>query len=892
MGGGSSGAMDTQVTENNIIKGTIIDSKTKAPIAGAFVTLINSRGSLHSTTDKEGKFEQEIGHSRDKDIKIEVAFLGYKLYQEYFSNETRIVDVGKIRMEEDIENLDEAVVQARRILFKDLGDTTVFFPANIQVHEGATMLDALAKMPGVEATENGVKIFGKSVERTYVNGKAIFGENDPMVALNNLDAELVSKVLAYDEFDERDALIKGKHAKKRRVINLVTFDFINQSLNLSATAGIGMDLNRNADDKYRARYLAGISGGLFNEKQQIQLNIKSHNALGIKNGAPDHKISMSGGDYALNHTASLKYTRKLPKNWKISLGYSFDDKNSENKSIKHNEYIDLVSNDINRQYYDTTSTNIFNRAHKASVEVDKFGKKHMSNLMANAVFNDNETNNSSLNKVLMDNQLFSQTTTKNNRYSRGEKYSLFGSNFININPKHSLHIMYDVNYNNGDICGDRIEDSLNRADNKYIITVGNGESLKLGGNLGYTLNSIKAGAFSLNYDVKYERGSDYNIARNINTGIIDSTVTRKMTTNHLNQNLALRYDLNLAKWRFSANLALQNTNIGREDRFPGTFNWGKNYQALLPSLNIGYSEGFGKASYDLSYSSSATAPFVEQVSNKLDYTNPLFLSSGNSLLNQEYGHNLSLSFNKPLFKIQGSYSLKIGANIRNNVIGTKNTFFSDAVYLPEYSYTTTPGAILTTYDNLGTSYGANFSGSFDCTIKQLRPSISLRYNFSQSPIAIGNTTTNVIEHRPTLGLNLMSNFKKLPLNFSFTSNTSYIDSKSPLGISDKAINTNITAGVYTDFLSRMFLDIQANYYLEHSFTQDINRVNDVMLNASIGCRVFKNRRGKVSFTCNDILNSSTAFSSIITAESISKSWTYKNARYFMFTFSYRFSKNK
>lgn len=70
--------------------------------------------------------------------------------------------------------------------------------------EGEKVLEILRQMPGVDVSDGGVKIFGKAVERTYVNNRLLFGE-DPTTALKQLEAEEVASIHSYDEVDDQPA---------------------------------------------------------------------------------------------------------------------------------------------------------------------------------------------------------------------------------------------------------------------------------------------------------------------------------------------------------------------------------------------------------------------------------------------------------------------------------------------------------------------------------------------------------------------------------------------------------------------------------------------------------------------------------------------------------------
>lgn len=61
-------------------------------------------------------------------------------------------------------------------------------------------MNIVEQLPGTETDDHSVKIMGKQVTKTYIDGRLIFG-SDPMAALKNLSATDVLKIKAYDEYE-------------------------------------------------------------------------------------------------------------------------------------------------------------------------------------------------------------------------------------------------------------------------------------------------------------------------------------------------------------------------------------------------------------------------------------------------------------------------------------------------------------------------------------------------------------------------------------------------------------------------------------------------------------------------------------------------------------------
>ena len=106
--------------------------------------------------------------------------------------------------------LTDRIIQLRAVTVKGKistmvyrDDTIRFNPQGINILEDDVARNILEQMPGVQVSEQGVKVAGKDVEKTYVDGKKIFGEN-PMNALNHLPANDVVYISAYDEDEHKE----------------------------------------------------------------------------------------------------------------------------------------------------------------------------------------------------------------------------------------------------------------------------------------------------------------------------------------------------------------------------------------------------------------------------------------------------------------------------------------------------------------------------------------------------------------------------------------------------------------------------------------------------------------------------------------------------------------
>ena len=80
-----------------------------------------------------------------------------------------------------------------------INDTAMFNSAAYKLPEGSSVEDLIRKLPGVKISEDGtITVNGKVVQQIKVNDK-VFWTDDKTIALNQLTADMIEKVKAYDK---------------------------------------------------------------------------------------------------------------------------------------------------------------------------------------------------------------------------------------------------------------------------------------------------------------------------------------------------------------------------------------------------------------------------------------------------------------------------------------------------------------------------------------------------------------------------------------------------------------------------------------------------------------------------------------------------------------------
>ena len=160
------------------------------------------------------------------EIKVVVEAGGYEPWEKTIAvdqkSRQRKVSLGSISLAPKTKerHLDEVTVKATRLKFFYHGDTLVYNADAFKLPDGSMVEDLIKKLPGIVQDENGNFTFnGKNISQILVDGKEFFGNNRNLV-LQNLPAEIVDKVKAYDRKSDMARITGIDDGNERTVLDL------------------------------------------------------------------------------------------------------------------------------------------------------------------------------------------------------------------------------------------------------------------------------------------------------------------------------------------------------------------------------------------------------------------------------------------------------------------------------------------------------------------------------------------------------------------------------------------------------------------------------------------------------------------------------------------------
>jgi hypothetical protein len=865
------------------------------PASAVLLRLISGKDTLNTQSAVDGSFRFENVRPGKKRILAKSAM--FKMTQidfEVFAGSNALM----VEMVRDIDKLTAAVISAYATPMVQRGDTIIFNSAAVKTMQGENAIEILRQMPGVEIKDDVIYVNGQKVERAYVNGLLLFG-NDPMSPLNSILAEDVTHIATYEELDAESRRRGNKHGKKERVLDIRTREPIVSAWDAFAQAKGGADETLREDGRLQGRYFAGANANFFSERFLVFANAFSNN-LDL-----DRNTLNIAGDRSLKH-----YNRKstgsvgLEKYWgdrllgnHIHLDYAYNDnlKRSFNRSLLTYQDPDGTPS---RTLSDTTQSQNTTGSHRFVIQ---------------SSVNDTRWKNWEFNSVLQLDDTRQQKFDKQwNRLATGGDYHLieeYGSKTSSIHGRGMLRwsdqytqsrvspmamLTYTINPSEGENWTiDTLASSLNR---RYISAQSSGNNIDLNAETSahiQLLNNEESTSFIIaSYSIGYNRNHTRQIALDLYdaAGRLAEPATNEVNTydftrNYIQHGPALTYYYYIKDFSLNIGTSAQFATQKDIERYPLQPEGSRNF--FLPGgwFSIQYKL------FALEYTLFPSLPAVEQYRDRLDDSNPFFLIAGNPDLKPSLQHRFRLSGSVPVAKKATSIYYNADVSIASNAIVDTKTYFPTGETIARYGYNVLPTATLSSFENCSGKWSANLTARFT---KRLQPaglslSIGCFLDYSQNPYFQNDEKVYVQDISPAVNTSLDYRPNK-STNCSLNYYLGYTESTNSLQqVLTQALRNSLSfKGTYN--IGKYWF-VGANYDLR-SYSYINSTFDDVTthyLSAKAGVRLM-NGRLRITLSGNDLLNNGYGYGISTANDYVRQVWTPSYGRYYLLSVSWRLNK--
>lgn len=198
----------------------LVDAKTNEPVAfaTASVTVKGETSPLKYTlSDDSGN--ASIVKLKKATYVLKAELMGYKTHTQEIVLEKN-VDLGDIRMAEDVEVLEAAKVTdiGNPIVIKK--DTVEYNASSFKTSDNDMLEQLLKKLPGVEVAADGsITANGETIKKITIDGKTFFLD-DPQLASKNIPAKMVEKVKVVEKKSDQAMFTGIDDGEEETIIDL------------------------------------------------------------------------------------------------------------------------------------------------------------------------------------------------------------------------------------------------------------------------------------------------------------------------------------------------------------------------------------------------------------------------------------------------------------------------------------------------------------------------------------------------------------------------------------------------------------------------------------------------------------------------------------------------
>ena len=694
------------------VSGTVLDKDDNSPVVQATIQLLSLPDSamvVGDVTNTKGYFKVS---ARPGKYALKVSFIGYVSYVKPLNLTASKPEtyLGKIMLKSDAIMLKEAVVTAEAPQVTVSGDTLGYNASAYRTSEGAALEELVKKIPGAEVDDEGnVKLNGKEIKKLLVDGKEFFG-GDVKTGLQNLPANMVDKINAYDRQSDNARITGIDDGEEEAVLDIKVKKGMNQGWIGNLDAGVG------TKDRYSVNTNVNRFSSHGENSNQFSLIGRVNNVNDRRFGGPG---GMMGGNRGLNTSKEVGLNYAM-ENEKVEFGASVRYNNRKNDVHTIGQVENFLptgnssfSNSNSANLNKNQNLNAFMRLEWRPDSMTTFfmrgflswGGSESGSESMSATFNsdpyaivadpnkyldfDSDSNeeldkirvNASNNGSMSEGNSLSangnmQLTRKLNSEGRNISLRLTGNYGDNESDRYSHNLTRYYSYS-GDGIPTFYEDTIRR----YITTPTN--NYKLGTQLSYSEPIADRVYLQFSYRFQYgyseSDNSTYNmpfewvlankLSGNYNSEKeLDPSQSKYAEYKTYEHDARVTFRVNRETWRMSAGLAFrpQSTELAYRKGDVDTVATRSVFN-FSPEVDFRY-QPQKQTQLRISYRGRTSEPSMENLLDIEDNSNPLNVRRGNPGLKPSFSHNLNMNFNTFNMDAQRSIFSHVNGSFTQNAI--------------------------------------------------------------------------------------------------------------------------------------------------------------------------------------------------------------------------------
>ena len=926
----------SQTQKTVVVNGSIIEKTTNKPMefaSAALLTIKDSTRVKEGVSNTSGKFS--FSNVDPGTYKLKLTFLGYTTIRKIVtitSNTSGIINLGSFALEEGNSLMNEVVITATLpVLVKK--DTLEYNADMFKVEKNAVVEDMLKKLPGVEVDGNGkITAQGTDVTRVFVDGKQFFG-NDPLIATQNLPAEMISRVQIIDKKSDQAEFSGVDDGEVEKIINIVTRQGYKHGSFGKASSGYG-SLDRYDEGLMFNNFMGDRQFsvlGMANNTNNTKFTMDAGNTLNNRRGstlssARGGRMGGGGGGgggggfssmtsagrgmtqagTTITDGIGVNFSNKLSKKLLLTGSYMFNssDKNTSSKSSTQTLMADssMFKRDSSSNF-NTTKNHRINMDITYTIDSANsiIFRPNISYVLTNSERGSGSITHGQSGYLL--NQSHSNSTSDGTSWNSGATL-LFRHKFAKPRRTFSLNLT-------GTLTSSNTDQYSQSQISKYITPTGlpsivntnlllNNTSSRDGytARASYTeplslTKSLEANYYySKSYNMSQRKAYDYNEADSL-WNIPDVAYSNKYDNFFVNQRLGLSLTSRKDKLMYTLGIGVETSQILSKTHVLDTL-FDRTHKAVnfSPTASLNYSFTTRRR-INLQYKGTTNEPSIDQLQPIVSDPNSLTIRKGNPDLKSSFTNDLTFGYNDVNTKTFANYFVNVQYS------GVLNSISNNYINGPNGEQIIIPVNVKGAYDasvNLGlgrpfaqNKFSINTSGSLRWSndVNYMRnTATALNSNSVVDTAASKLNTTRTL----TAGYNFSGSINGKVVMLTAAARINYNHSWQSV----QTANTNIY--ISYNYLVDLKLNLPIGLIFATDYQFNVNtglgsgyNKNYALWNASLAQDFLKNKRAQIKLQIYDILKQNQSIRRSINGNNITDSQSTILPQYFIATLTYNFN---
>ncbi|MEX2569181.1 MAG: outer membrane beta-barrel protein [Cyclobacteriaceae bacterium] len=880
------------ISQKYFISGTVKSENDGSTFPGATVALIHPEDSTvikGTVTDLDGNFQ--VKEVVPGIYLLKVRYIGLRPWLKNIELEGRDIHLGDLFLEEETTTLKEVTITARRSLGEQKGDTTQFNASAFKTLNDASAQNLVEKMPGIGMVDGSIQAQGENVVRILVDGKPFFG-TDVKAALQSLPAEIIESIEVFDKKSDKAELSGFDDGEREKTINIVTKPDRRKGQFGKSSLGYGSG----------ERYLLGTSLNHFNEDQRVTITGLSNNINAMDySGDPNSQGESRTQDGIITtNTLGINFNDNWSDKIAFSASYLFSQRDNIETTSRVRNYV--LSSDEGQEYKEDSYETNKDLEHELDLRFDyQINDKTRLLIRPEASFKKDRNNtvfsgrtdtpSGPLNQI--ENSLQSTNTDfefENDIYfsrqfdKAGRSLTLGLETENNLNDDNANRESENIYFMEEDRL-EMIRQNTTRfrkgfsweADVSFTEPIGKYGQMELEYEISNQINDSD----KLTFDTRNEEGYPGQVF-----SILDTALSNTFDSEYLEQETEIGYQYKRENFKVQVEAEYQNAYLKNNQVFPSTYQLERRFQGILPTVRIDYDISASK-NLEFDYDTNTDAPSIGDLQDVIDNTNPIHLRTGNQNLEQSYSNRLRLRYRSTNQDTDHSFFAYVQTSLEKNRVSNSTLIAEEAMEIGE-GIVLERGSQLSRPVNLDGYWELRSYFSYGMPLDFLKSNFNLNggIDHSHRPGMINQEINFVNSSRVRGGFSLGSNISdRVDFNIYSRSTYNLVDNSLQPDLDNNFFNqstrVNLNMIFWKGFVYRMDLNHQINTGLSAGYDNSF-----LLVNMSLGKKIFKNQRGEISLNIYDLLGQNNNIRRNITETYVEDIQSNVLQRYVLLSFTY------